>query len=403
MLSRVAKTSKPCWVRRVLWSFLLLVLATFGTLVVLGHFYWEAGLERQRALEADLRNSGGLREPLFGVSEPGDAYGEYRDVLAELRRQSDDTAHLISTHVDRPFESPPELTPKVRESLAAQEPLLQRLRSASRCESCTIPDDAFARDVWPRAYDWFAIHRAVDLLSVSARARMQDGDLNGAVAEIATALQLTLDASRAPDGFISNLIALRVLEPLKSLLGQDLDLATIRAVEVMLTRLETDWPGPMSVLDAFEADVTRALMEDVERNGWMRRIGGGWLPHTLYNARCRADGVLREVQRKTWNHASDRYTDCYVRTRASWIPFDAVWTEQARSADHMNRMLLAQLRLIRAGARLRLGKGPEVAGWPLDPFTLQPVSCRIFDGHAHMRVTRGICWGPDQTICIPTR
>ncbi len=375
------------WACRVKWGLrgiLLIVVSTFGVLACLGDSHWKEGLARQEALEAKLRAaSGGLREPFVGPAEPGDAGPEYPAILAELReRMSWEENSVLDAELDDSgyARRSPE---KAQELRARFEPLLDRLRAAARRESCRIPDDAFHVRGWPAYYDIAGLFRAVTLLALSARG----ADVEAGFRSLATALMVALDASRELGSPWSAWGAPPAVDELKRLLiDPGLSRDSLAAAERMLVRLETEWVSAGEDRDRFYAMVYSTFREERSGQGWSSRVGGGWLFEWVRASHARVEAALRKGEAQPWPQAQATYDELWKSVRRSWNPVST--DAMVGFTDRNRRTLCARWRLLRAAARVRLGKGPDVPGWPVDPFTFEPLTYAMEEGFMRIRITR---------------
>lgn len=393
MFSSRPRTPETPWQRRFKWSlrlFAAIVVGAFGLGVFLGRAYWNDFEARHEALKERVRTRAhqGLRIPLLGVAEAGDAAEEYRAVLKELRLQWSPEYYGM---LDNPARYPPEAR---QELLARFSPLLQRLRRAARLESACIPREALPAGT--SFYDGIGAGRAGTLLTLSARLRQEQGDSDGAIEDIATCLQLAWDISLEPDSYSCYQLwrwgteeARRILPDVETSSNQ------LAKLEQVLTQVEVGLVSAHSRLEEFITSAGDSIRRDVGAS-WKHQAGQGLFLQSLTDSYERAERALWMAAGEDWTKASARYQELIGQERLAWNPWKDCMALGANRYDNLYRVLLAQFRLVRAAARARLGKGPGTPGWPIDPMTLQPIDHQVQGDKIRISITR-----PKLEVVVP--
>lgn len=409
MASVVARPAERPWQRRLKWSLRILlfhVLIAYALYVAVNLSCWNDFVTRHEALKARLkfRAGKGWREPLVGPPEAGVAGEEYRAVFADLKAGMNlEQAAFIEIELGDENRSPSR--PEDLDDVLAPFVLsLERLRVGSRRESSSIPSTAFQVTGNPRYYDGTGAIRAGQLLTFSARQRQRRGDLEGALVDVSTCLQMALDIGQEPETSLDTVLARLGLDGLKHLLTDPaLTPDRIAAVERMLMRLETVWPSPGEELERLSAYFYKCMLDGTD-DGWLSRAHGGWILECLRRRYESWEAGLLKGQALDWEGADSVYEDLGRRDRASWNHFEDLFCIHVSRIDREWRRLCAGFRLLRAAALVRLGKGPEIPGWPLDPFSLKPLNCRPGIHGTHITLVRKECGndGLMEEVVVPS-
>ena len=386
--------------RRRLWPWILLGLVGLTLAAVLltsigvhsvASRRWADLEERQSVLLARLRADSGERTPLpSGESTVGNAWDEYEAAVAGLALLPEADRRAVS-EVLRPSRGTsitPETLKKAGDALAAAEPQLERFRNGARCRVAQYEIDWW-RGMSSKVPSYPGLRGGEDLLAFSARRKREGGDLDGAVEDIATGLQLARDVARVPTvlafliGISMSSTALDEAREVATAPGLSADQA--RRLEDLLRRGEQSLPLLADALEGEQALINETLRQTLEGKGpddfFPRRGLQVMLWRQGFSIRIAAAGVdeaysrtiadMRTVEDRPWPEAvvvhernqgdTDNFLLNLVRISLS-------------GADRNLRACRARFSLVRAVLLERAG--PGASGIPVDPFTQQPLRRR---------------------------
>lgn len=225
---------------------------------------------------------------------------------------------------------------------------------------------------------------AVDLLLYEALLLLADGRPEAALHSIGAALQMALDAGRAPDywpGWLGDLCLTRYTKALPQfVLHPKADAAFLAGLAEMFERLESAPLPPDALLDAFAAGFLGDKASD-RRFGFCGELGESW--PALFSPRIAQANWSRRIGRLTRASelASLPHAESIARSESEerrWALADGhavrLFIQEARGIDDCRREVRARLRVMRGGIGLRLGQSPGDTGWPRDPVSGAPLA-----------------------------
>lgn len=399
-----AQDPVPAAPRRRWWLWLPLgclgfVAAIFllGALVVSGRARsrWKEFQGKHSQLAARVTSRPAEREPLEPPSTPGNAWEAWSAAASRITAIPAAERSAIDDFLAG--KAAGEVEKRALAALDAHASDLEALRAAAHVGA--YQDGLRWEDGWAAELAWLAPDRqAARVLAASARRRRLAGDLTGAVDEVATMLQMGLDAgSTGPvvcflvGGAILRMAALQAADLLAE---PGLDAARAARLERLFTLADARLRPLDEVLEADSYLLNTTLVALAEGRGpagdiglpsgarllaW--RHGFSWRivaadVHDLCENMTRRS---RELSVAPWSEAWPGYQE--MEAKIADDPFLGLLFTACGSVDRGTRSTRARLRLVAAGAHERAtGAPPEAA--PVDPFTMRPLHRREDPGGA---------------------
>ncbi|MCE9582211.1 MAG: hypothetical protein K8T20_06940 [Planctomycetes bacterium] len=339
----------------------------------------QADIARQQAVK-------GLRSPLEGTAEPGNAWDDYPGAMLGFPSLSSTDEDLLVKCVDQPITAEAEI--RLTAILDAATPAMDRIAALAHRERAR------------RAVEW---EKGVDAKSDSVEARNvarhfcadarrwgREGNLDRALDRLAVVLQLALDVSR-PD-MLDHLIGLAILQYSTAELHRllvDLPWTSAQLERADRLLLEVDRQLP-SLAESTEAN---AILDCVS----LRKLAEGEIPSENVGVGSRDRGMtawrkcfswkllaleaagqvqaLVEVARKTegleWGTAKKEWEAHEKKCLQSRNKISEAFLLAYGAAEQSHRKCLARLRLLRCLIREKQGLPPAPIEDPFSRKSLQ--------------------------------
>ncbi len=357
---------------------------------------WSEFLRDQAARRAAFDAELGDRPPVAVMPSPGNAWTGYTPALEKLIAIPEGDRRVLEEAAAAP--APPEVRARGIALLPAAEPHLATIRIAARAAVAKLPLDV--EKGWNVRMPHIAQARfASRVLALSASARLEAGNVDGALDESEVALQLASDTMHVPavvSGLIGASCIAQALDVVKEIaVSPGATPSQLARIEGMLRRIDERLVTVPRLLETERLFLGQTLILFVEKGedpgvgplrlrSWRSLFSFRLMAAETMHHMDRLIDAAREAEPLEWPRVQSKLDGITNELTASHNPLTAITLISATGIARGLRECRARLRVLLAAVLIRRGDRPPSAAWPVDPFPLVPI------GHAdavtHWRV-----------------